>query len=380
MEIAIPTTPSSSKRRYAPSTTFEEEDTENIDPSTISSPSKKSKMFNETPSKAMGSPKHFHLKSAPPSPDAFTSPLKPSTTSPRALRLPTSPSSRIRPPNDGSAASTPTVAGRSPKSKRIGILSRRRTSSSPFTRVDPPRGLTAAPPFSIDAALSGTIRGYSSPAPANAVVDVPVLGEANLHPASHYFTVHEDTEQETLTNLMSHSATTLDISDDESRVEKDTRGKENIPPLEVHSGLDDVASQSNQDRTILTRGSTSSRRSKPESESAIIEDRKPLGSLDVADFVEPEVEKVQVPTAAGFEIATQKVLPLSTPAEKRKRSESPLSLGWAIDDVVDSESVESVKEQSVKEQVEASTSAPAATLQEPSITTDAEKGSDVLMG
>ena len=46
-----------------------------------------------------------------------------------------------------------------------------------------------------------------------------------------FFEIHEDTPDETLTNLMEFSTGVLDISDDEDRRrEKDDRGKENIPP------------------------------------------------------------------------------------------------------------------------------------------------------
>ena len=61
-------------------------------------------------------------------------------------------------------SSAPAAAGRSPKSNRIGVLSRRRVSASPFTRIDPPMFAGGrsqdAVPFSIDAALSGTVSSY----------------------------------------------------------------------------------------------------------------------------------------------------------------------------------------------------------------------------
>lgn len=51
-------------------------------------------------------------------------------------------------------------------------------------------------------------------------------------PKSWFFEIHEDTEEEYLTNMMDHAATHLEISDDESKKSKkyDNDDKENIPP------------------------------------------------------------------------------------------------------------------------------------------------------
>ena len=126
------------------------------------------------------------------------------------------------------SSSAPAAAGRSPKSKRVGILSRRRVASSSFTRVDPP---SFAPsnglPFSIDAALSGTVPSYThQPLQQSEITN---LNECT--PRGWMFKIHEDTKEELAENLLEHSACTLDISDDEeSRAAKNDRGKENIPP------------------------------------------------------------------------------------------------------------------------------------------------------
>jgi hypothetical protein len=126
----------------------------------------------------------------------------------------------------------------SPKHKRVGLLSKqRRFSSSPFRRVDPPSfnagNVSSGLPFTIDAALSGTISSYKSasvmPAPET------TLAEPKSMPKSWFFDIHEDTVEEEAANLMEHSASILDISSDddcETRRKKDEleRGKENIPP------------------------------------------------------------------------------------------------------------------------------------------------------
>ncbi|KAI5282331.1 hypothetical protein KEM52_003710, partial [Ascosphaera acerosa] len=57
------------------------------------------------------------------------------------------------------------------------------------------------------------------------------------------FEIHADTQEDEITNLMEHSTSILDISDDGDRERRRAaRGKENIPPSpdgETHDGVDD---------------------------------------------------------------------------------------------------------------------------------------------
>ncbi|KAI4129513.1 MAG: hypothetical protein LQ347_003756 [Umbilicaria vellea] len=161
--------------------------------------------------------------------------IKPTST-PTRLDTPQFPLGQKR--KSAKPASAPAAAGRSPQSKRIGILSRRRISSSPFTRIDPPMFAGSlsqdAVPFSIDAALSGTVSSYK--AKSQPKVEASTLDDSV--PKGWMFEIHEDTVEEELGNLMEHSTCTLDISDDESRqTVKDKRGKENIPPLDYSGSL-----------------------------------------------------------------------------------------------------------------------------------------------
>lgn len=254
---ALPVTLSSSvKRRYSPS--FDEIDSENIDPSTLKSSSKKAKNLDGNPVKP-GKVSHFVLKSDN---SSFASVNRPVITPKRLETARTSTRKPIAP------SSAPPAAGRSPKSKRAGILSRRRVSSSPFTRVDPPSfGVSNGLPFSIDAALSGTVASYK-PEPVQHV-HVPTLQEAV--PKNWMFEIHEDTIDEELGNLMNFGTQTLDISDDESRLAaKDDRGKENIPPA-------DFRSMSNMQTVGATR---------PISRKDMMTDepRTPLGDLVTSEF------------------------------------------------------------------------------------------------
>jgi hypothetical protein len=176
----------------------------------------------------------------------------------------------------------------SPKHKRIGLLSKqRRFSSSPFRRVDPPTfnagNVSTGLPFSIDAALSGTISSYKP------VVDVSapeaVLAEPKSMPKSWFFEIHEDTAEEEASNMMEHSASTLDISSDddcETRRKKDEleRGKENIPPPDWVAHTRSSRSAHAAASTPLHKGISK----KAKSVDAMQEDRAALGALATEDF------------------------------------------------------------------------------------------------
>ena len=171
-------------------------------------------------------------------------------------------------------SSPPPPAGRSPKSKRIGILSRHRVSASSFARVDPPsfgssktgQGL----PFTIDAALAGTVPSHKlrKPAPKKAPAAETVLGGM---PEGWMFDIHTDGKDEEASNLMEHSTCTLDISDDENSRSKmfDEENKENIPP---HPGMNASVSQA-------VAAMHASRK-----HMMTDEPRAPLGDLEASDY------------------------------------------------------------------------------------------------
>ncbi|RCI11608.1 hypothetical protein L249_7754 [Ophiocordyceps polyrhachis-furcata BCC 54312] len=134
-------------------------------------------------------------------------------------------------PTTGIAKSTPlsAPAGRSPtgRGKRSGLLSRSRR----YTRIEPPafRLGSSSAPFSLDAAVKGTISSYS------ARPSKPLLPEAK---ASWHFDIHEDTPEQEMTNLLQHGTCILDISSDEENERKaqrdsvEGRNKENIAPAD----------------------------------------------------------------------------------------------------------------------------------------------------
>jgi hypothetical protein len=284
--VAVPSKPASGGKRKAEQ--LDVDDFENVDPLLFA---KRSKGANPGTPKDMLKPSSFVLTKAPllsaipssstpaavtPLPDirSLGSPSKANST-PRRILQGRTPAARI---NAGIAKSSPASApaGRSPtRGKRSGILNRRR--SGPYTRVDPPSfNLDSAAPFSLDAALKGTIPGYESraQAPRAAPVEsvIPELHQDEMKPG-WFFDIHEDTPEQEMTNLLQHSTCTLDISSDEeseqkARREKDEgRDKENVPPM------DDVS------QTSARRGARATA-----DEMLVEKERVALGEMNTADF------------------------------------------------------------------------------------------------
>ncbi|KXJ93433.1 hypothetical protein Micbo1qcDRAFT_55283 [Microdochium bolleyi] len=270
--------PSSVKRKA--SETVDNDDSENVDPVLFS---KRLKGSNDSSSKDLFiKPSNFILtKSA--STNDISSPLKLSSPRPRSVLNPRSPAARL---NAGIVKSSPlsAPAGRSPtRGKKAGLLSssKRRTAGS-YSRVDPPAfGLSAksAAPFSLDAALKGTLSSYASRDSSSAISASPSISQGlnELHEgdlkSSWFFEIHEDTAEQEMTNLLQHSTCVLDISSDEEtetrRQRERAEGKENVPPV------DDV-SQTSRPRAA---------RQAAETDAMVFEkERSPLGEMNVRDY------------------------------------------------------------------------------------------------
>ncbi|KAI0100796.1 hypothetical protein GGR51DRAFT_551327 [Nemania sp. FL0031] len=204
---------------------IESDNSENVDPIFFSKRAKGIDGLFASKESLTKAPNFFLTKSA--SANALPVASSPKASTPRRTILnPTSPVAKLN-TNIARASPLSAPAGRSPTRKRSGLLSSRRRTAGSFTRVDPPIfGLPASSspaPFSLDAALRGTIANYSG------------LHEPEMKP-SWFFSIHEDTEQEYATNMLEHSALTLDISSDEESENKRRREreecKENIPPAD----------------------------------------------------------------------------------------------------------------------------------------------------
>ncbi|KAK4185868.1 hypothetical protein QBC35DRAFT_289123 [Podospora australis] len=268
---AIPTAPVKRKA----SEVADADDFENVDPVFFpkrpkGDDSKGGSGFNKTYFK----PSTFVLTKAASSTNLQASTeVKPSASSfsrPRNFLQPKSPAARL---TSITTAATPRTApaGRSPTrgSKRIGILSKRRHTQ----RIDPPSfGLASSVPFSLDAALKGSIPAYSGSLRSSSnPSDSLVLGSGDMQ-SSWFFDIHEDTPEQEMTNLLQHGTCTLDISSDEesekSRDRAEGRDKENIPPA------DDI-SQTNFSRSARVL----------DIDDMVIEkQRGPLAEMNVADY------------------------------------------------------------------------------------------------
>ncbi|KAK4678924.1 hypothetical protein QC764_0029490 [Podospora pseudoanserina] len=241
---------SNSPAKRKASEVVDADDSENVDPVLFSKRSKGAGADGTGFVKPLFKPSNFVMTKAASTPNphgaASLPPSKLSSSSkPRTFLQPKSPASRLSTTGTPSPLTAP--AGRSPTRgpKRIGILSKRRHTQ----RIDPPSfglGAGSSVPFSLDAALKGSIPAYSGslrtsaapvPAAAPASSDSFLLSTGGMQ-SSWFFDIHEDTPEQEMTNLLQHGTCTLDISSDEeserrqSRDRAEGRDKENIPPAD----------------------------------------------------------------------------------------------------------------------------------------------------
>lgn len=234
------------------------------------------------------------------SPAACSTPLKPQSVPvtpaastvvrQRQILQPKSPAARLANTTVTPSVSLPKLstntplsapAGRSPTRGRRngGILSSRRRMVS---RVNPPLfgasfSTASAAPFSLDAALKGTVPSYSSSARSTPRSRAPLDISHDSSKDSWEFEIHEDTPEQEMTNLLQHGTCVLDISSDEESAERSLRdraeGKENVPPT------DDISQTSS--RRVRAR-------QLPDADALagqkMVEDRSPLGEMDARSF------------------------------------------------------------------------------------------------
>jgi hypothetical protein len=234
------------------------------------------------------------------------------------------------------------------------------TASSPFRRVDPPSFNQSSPslPFSIDAALSGTISGYT---PKSTVTSTPVTAPPapvvssleDSMPKGWFFEIHEDTPEQEAANLMEHSASVLDISSDDDvatkqRNESEERGKENIPPPDfllsqprVHSSSSELEVEAQIEEPVKRP------RLRKIVQDAMDEDRRPLGDLVASEFygegcdassyvtVDAGIEK---PSSLSKEFDFSSEAPEEVPSEKIEEAVVEEVVAVAVD-VHDEENV-----------------------------------------
>ncbi|KAJ3551856.1 hypothetical protein NPX13_g11258 [Xylaria arbuscula] len=260
----------------------ESDDSENVDPVLFAKRAKGADSFFPSKSSFIKPPTFFMTKSA--STNDLPIANAPKAGVPRSRNV-LNPKSRAAKLNISIARSSPlsAPAGRSPtRGKRSGILSSRKHGSS-FSRVDPPVfGLSSgssAAPFSLDAALKGTISSYTgrsdistSKKQSSAPSNFSGLHEPEMN-SSWFFDIHEDTEEQEMTNLLQHHTGALDLSSDEEsesrRQQERAEGKENIPPV------DDVSQTSRPRAARLAAGAD---------DMLVEKERNPLGEMDPKQY------------------------------------------------------------------------------------------------
>ncbi|KAL1845811.1 hypothetical protein Daus18300_014440 [Diaporthe australafricana] len=269
------------------------DDFENVDPALLFSKRSKASSTNGSSNDFFKPPTFIITKSSstpalPSSKDgvsssAFSSPLKGASPRVRSILNPKSPAKKLNSLARGSSTPMSAPAGRSPTrgNKRIGILNRRRTGT--FTRIDPPTFSLSSTPFSLEAAIKGTVPSYAARTPSSTQARSAASSSLSISSSEDFygssmkssweFDIHEDTPEQEMTNLLQHSTCRLDISSDEEckqksgREKAEGRGKENVPPA------DDISQTSARRTTTISEGGMEYE--KP---------RTALGDLNVEDF------------------------------------------------------------------------------------------------
>ncbi|KAI0966654.1 hypothetical protein F4678DRAFT_269495 [Xylaria arbuscula] len=351
--------PSPVKRKA--SDVAESDDSENVDPVLFSKRAKGTDSFFPSKGSFIKPATFFLTKSASTNDLPISS--APKAVAPRSRNLlnPKSPAAKLNISTARSPLSAP--AGRSPtRGKRSGILSSRKHGS--IGRIDPPvfGGLSAGSspaPFSLDAALKGTISGYtsrsdvSSNKPTSGLSDLSDLHEPEMS-SSWFFDIHEDTEEQEMTNLLQHSTCVLDISSDEEsetrRQRERAEGKENIPPV------DDVSQTS---RPRAARLATS------DDEMVFEKERNPLGEMDPRQYYAQgchENSIIIIPSEEDEETAAQNE---SIP-DSEENSSALTGTDMAAHSTAEFDAIEEEKSASVEDLMsKTETLAPAAAVLEP---------------
>lgn len=180
-----------------------------------------------------------------------------------------------------SFATLPTraVAGRAAGAKlKVAMSNRRKTNRSNQLELSKVSVQAASLAASLEATLSSTVSS------CNPSVAITTLSAVDI-PA---FKIHEDTADEEMGILLTHSAKALDISDDETRIAaKMDCGKENVPPMDDNNAVASISTAIHAARMAITR----------------IKPRTLLGSLNIVDIY-PQTYNVDsviiVPTETGW--------------------------------------------------------------------------------
>ncbi|CAK7274665.1 hypothetical protein SEPCBS119000_006288 [Sporothrix epigloea] len=209
-----------------------------------------------------------------------------------------------------SALSSSSRAGRNPTrvSRRGGLLSTKRRvtlgrgDSSPAS-ASISSGLGVAAPFSLDAALKGTLSSYDGRLASSALPMSSLLDETTGLNKAWEFIIHEDTPEQEMTNLLQHSTCVLDISSDEESEQKarreraEGRDKENIPPPNDVSQSSTARSES----SATTAATATAAAATSSDKMSVDKPRSPLQQLNAADFYAEGCDETSVVLVAPDE-------------------------------------------------------------------------------
>ncbi|KAJ5104395.1 hypothetical protein NUU61_001742 [Penicillium alfredii] len=271
----------------AKSSIFVDVDTENVDPA-LSQSAKRKRTFDEDDKGSSKPVKTSRMvlttRDTNRSLHVSSTPLKISPSTPKSAPV-------LKP------------AGRSPPSKSCKSSGRR--SNITKARPEPPSKRGVSRPFSLATALSQN----KAPKPQPKA------------PASWFFDIHVDSEQEEMTNLMQHSTNVLDISDDETKSQlTDGRGKENMPPVELGIELPQSRPSS----------STTATAAAARKDSKMDEDRAPLGELNAADYYPEDCNAFSYAVVFGEDDTPEsKKAPASAPPAQHARTLPPVTTSIA---------------------------------------------------
>ncbi|KAI3390794.1 hypothetical protein diail_8663 [Diaporthe ilicicola] len=329
------------------------DDFENVDPALLFSKRSKASCSDGSSKDFLKPPSFILTKSSstpalPSSKDGISasilsSPLRGASPRARPILNPKSPAKKLGNLSRGSSTPMSAPAGRSPTrgNKRIGILNRRRTGT--FTRIDPPTFSLSSTPFSLEAAIKGTVPSYaartssSNKASSATSSSLSVSKSEDFYgsnlKASWEFDIHEDTPEQEMTNLLQHSTCRLDISSDEEcerrlgRVKTEDRGKENVPPA------DDISQTSARRATTISEGGMEYEKPRTALGDLNVEDFYAEGCDPTSVFIVPEdeddgtvVDGEQPEQPQDEDIAPEPSLEIKTSVEATAESDEPVKL------------------------------------------------------
>ncbi|KAF3924418.1 hypothetical protein AA313_de0207314 [Arthrobotrys entomopaga] len=199
---------------------------------------------------------------------------------PQSSSSSTSPASSVKPSTSSALSRKDSLASLSATSPPKGI---KRKIQKSIRRVEPPSHLSSSrSPIKDAESIDGRL--IATPVTKTGNTTAASWRPGQPFPKTWMFDIHEDTLEETLTNLMYHGAGTLDISDEEDlnkgKSDVDRIGKENIPPPPTEDQL------AMPPPALPRREEFSSSTDDMESERV----RSPLGEADVEIFY-PNLKK-----------------------------------------------------------------------------------------